>query len=416
MQKKDELLSLISSHKNVSILSQGGTGKSTLITAVKNKKDSFSITSTTGVSAYLIGGSTIHSFSGIGVIRPHNTIKDVITKIKKNKQAKLRIEQTDILVIDEISMLGGSYFDMLNASFKIIRKNNKPFGGMVVIVTGDFYQLSPINDTYVFETETWREMEFHNIHLETVYRFTDDVYRDMLGRIRTGKHTAEDNVELFKRVKAYTELDIESMEIKPTFLTSKRIDVEDENRKELQKNQNELVIYPAIDDYKEENKEENNKENNKENAFDILSLVAPKNLELKVGSQVMLLVNKSVEEGLTNGARGVVIKLESDYVYVKFMSGETIPFERHIFPFEKDGKVIATRSQFPFCLAYALTIHKIQGSTLDLAIVDIGNSVFQSHMTYVALSRVRSLSGLYIKSFNPHRITVDQRVVDFYKA
>ena len=127
----------------------------------------------------------------------------------------------------------------------------------------------------------------------------------------------------------------------------------------------------------------------------------------------MLLVNINVEEGLTNGARGVVVKL-CDYVYVKFMSGETIPFERHPFPFERDGKVIATRSQFPFCLAYALTIHKIQGSTLDLAIIDIGNSIFQSHMTYVALSRVRSLSGLYIKSFNPHRITVDQRVSDFY--
>ena len=414
MQKKDELLSLISSGKNVSILSQGGTGKSTLINDIQKEIDShFYVTSTTGVSAYLIRGSTIHSYSGIGVLRANNTVKDVITKIKKNKPAKLRIENTEILVIDEISMLGGSYFDMLNACFKIIRKNNKPFGGMTVIVTGDFYQLSPINDTYVFETETWREMDFHTIHLETVYRFTDDLYRDMLARIRTGKHTPEDNVELYKRVKAFNELDIDSMEIKPTFLTSRRIDVDEENREELRKNPNELVIYSAFDEYKKIDNDENDK---KENVFDVLSLVASKNLELKVGAQVMLLVNINVEEGLTNGARGVVVKLESEYVHVKFMSGETIPFERHIFPFERDGKVNATRSQFPFCLAYALTIHKIQGSTLDLALIDIGNSIFQAHMTYVALSRVRSLSGLYIKSFNPHRITVDQRVTDFYKA
>jgi ATP-dependent DNA helicase PIF1 len=410
MQKKDELLSLISSHKNVSILSQGGTGKSTLINAIQKEIEShFYVTSTTGVSAYLIRGSTIHSYSGIGVLRPSNTIKDVVTKIKKNKQAKLRIENTEILVIDEISMLGGSYFDMLNACFKIIRKNNKPFGGMIVIVTGDFYQLSPINDTYVFETETWREMDFHNIKLETVYRFTDDLYRDMLARIRTAKHTPEDNVQLYKRVKAFNELDIDSMEIKPTFLTSKRIDVDEENREELRKNPNELVIYKAFDEYKEN---ENDKD---KDTFDILSLVSSKNLELKVGAQVMLLININVEDGLTNGARGVVVKLESEYVHVKFMTGETIPFERHVFPFERDGKVIATRSQFPFCLAYALTIHKIQGSTLDLALIDIGNSIFQAHMTYVALSRVRSLSGLYIKSFNPHRITVDQRVTDFYK-
>jgi ATP-dependent DNA helicase PIF1 len=410
MQKKDELLSLISSHKNVSILSQGGTGKSTLINAIQKEIEShFYVTSTTGVSAYLIRGSTIHSYSGIGVLRPSNTIKDVVTKIKKNKQAKLRIENTEILVIDEISMLGGSYFDMLNTCFKIIRKNNKPFGGMIVIVTGDFYQLSPINDTYVFETETWREMDFHNIKLETVYRFTDDLYRDMLARIRTAKHTPEDNVELYKRVKAFNDLDIDSMEIKPTFLTSKRIDVDEENREELRKNPNELVIYKAFDEYKENEKDKD------KDTFDILSLVSSKNLELKVGAQVMLLININVEDGLTNGARGVAVKLESEYVHVKFMTGETIPFERHVFPFERDGKVIATRSQFPFCLAYALTIHKIQGSTLDLALVDIGNSIFQAHMTYVALSRVRSLSGLYIKSFNPHRITVDQRVTDFYK-
>ena len=410
MQKKDELLSLISSHKNVSILSQGGTGKSTLINAIQKEIEShFYVTSTTGVSAYLIRGSTIHSYSGIGVLRPSNTIKDVVTKIKKNKQAKLRIENTEILVIDEISMLGGSYFDMLNACFKIIRKNNKPFGGMIVIVTGDFYQLSPINDTYVFETETWREMDFHNIKLETVYRFTDDLYRDMLARIRTAKHTPEDNVQLYKRVKAFNELDIDSMEIKPTFLTSKRIDVDEENREELRKNPNELVIYKAFDEYKENEKDKD------KDTFDILSLVSSKNLELKVGAQVMLLININVEDGLTNGARGVVVKLESEYVHVKFMTGETIPFERHVFPFERDGKVIATRSQFPFCLAYALTIHNIQGSTLDLALIDIGNSIFQAHMTYVALSRVRSLSGLYIKSFNPHRITVDQRVTDFYK-
>jgi ATP-dependent DNA helicase PIF1 len=231
----------------------------------------------------------------------------------------------------------------------------------------------------------------------------------MLARIRTAKHTPEDNVELYKRVKAFNDLDIDSMEIKPTFLTSKRIDVDEENREELRKNPNELVIYKAFDEYKENEKDKD------KDTFDILSLVSSKNLELKVGAQVMLLININVEDGLTNGARGVAVKLESEYVHVKFMTGETIPFERHVFPFERDGKVIATRSQFPFCLAYALTIHKIQGSTLDLALVDIGNSIFQAHMTYVALSRVRSLSGLYIKSFNPHRITVDQRVTDFYK-
>jgi ATP-dependent DNA helicase PIF1 len=361
------------------------------------------ITSTTGVSSHLIKGQTIHSFSGIGVLHSKYTLKDVIKKIKKNKDAKRRITECDLLVIDEISMLGATYLSVLSESFKLIRKNENVFGGIQVIMTGDFYQLPPIHDNYAFESETWKELELHTILLEKVYRFTDEVYSNMLSRIRKGEHLPEDNVELFKRVKEYKEQNIEEFEIQPTFLSCKKVDVFEKNKEELDKNKNEVVFYLSEDEYKSES------------IVSCLDLLSPKKLELKVGAQVMLTVNKNVEEGLVNGSRGVIVELTSNEIYVKFLKGHTIPFERHLFQYEEEGKVLGTRFQFPFILAYCLTIHKIQGSTIDCAIIDIGNSIFENHMSYVALSRVKSLNGLYLKAFNPYKIKVDQKVEEFYK-
>lgn len=401
----DELYEHVLQKRNISILSQGGTGKSTLISLLKEKLEEtqdlqFHVTSTTGVSAYLIGGRTIHSFSGMGVIQPKHSVQDVMKKIKKNKDAKKRIMECDILVIDEVSMLQCSYFNMMNECFKLVRKNNTIFGGIQLIVTGDFLQLPPINDQYVFESDLWHQFNFHDIKLTKLYRFTDETYASMLSRIRIGKHTPEDNIELFKRLKAYNELNESDLyDIQPTFLSSRREDVSSKNKEELDKNPNELVIYLARDTH--------------ESKDSVLDLVAPKKIEMKCGAQVMLTINHSIEEGLTNGSRGVVMKLTSDTMFVKFMNGMTIPFERHEFKYEENN-VTSVRLQFPFMLAYCLTIHKCQGSTLDCAVVDIGNSVFENHMIYVALSRVKSLDGLYIKSYNPYRIKVDQKVIEFY--
>ena len=397
------LTTLIEQGKNISILSQGGTGKSTLISAVqKQLEDSlkFDVTSTTGVSAYLIGGRTIHSFCGIGVLYPKHTVQDTLKKIKKNKDAKNRLFNCQLLVIDEISMMGGSYFDRLNEVCKVIRGNDKPFGGIQMIVTGDFYQLPPIDDMYCFESKSWAELGLHPIVLEKVYRYTDEAYAGILSRVRKAAHTPDDIVELFKRVKAYNELHTDALEIQPTFLTSKRIDVDEKNNDELAKNPNETVFYRSSDDMN----------------GDLLEGVAPSVLKLKVGAQVMLTVNVDVEGGLTNGARGVVTQLGSDHISVKFKNGRSVPFERHPYMIEEDKKVMAKRAQFPICLAYCLSIHKSQGSTLDCAVIEAGNSIFSHHSVYVALSRVRSLDGLYLKNFNPYKITVDPRVVAFYAS
>lgn len=394
----EHVLEMVESGQNIFLTGPGGCGKSWTINKLKevlSKRMNISITSTTGVSSYLIRGQTIHSFSGIGVFNPK---QDLLKKIKKNRAIK-RIIECDLLVIDEISMLGSSYLSALSKGFKLVRKNEKPFGGIQVIFTGDFYQLPPIQDDYAFESDVWKELNLKTILLEKVYRFTDELYSNMLARIRKGQHTPEDNVELFKRVKAFQELNMDDFEIQPTFISCKRIDVYEKNKEELDKNPNELVMYLSRDD----------------GDITFLDVVAPKKLELKIGSQVMLTVNKNVEEGLVNGSRGVIIKLDSDMIAVKLMKGNIEIFERHEFIYEEDGKVIGKRLQFPFILSYCLTIHKIQGSTIDYAIMDIGNSIFENSMSYVALSRVKSLSGLYLKAYSPYKIQVNKKVEDFYK-
>lgn len=394
----EHILEMVESGQNIFLTGPGGCGKSWTINKLKDvlsKRMNISITSTTGVSSYLIKGQTIHSFSGIGVFNPK---QDLLKKIKKNRATK-RIVECDLLVIDEISMLGSIYLSALSKGFKLVRKNEKPFGGIQVIFTGDFYQLPPIQDDYAFESDIWKELNLKTILLEKVYRFTDELYSNMLARIRKGQHTPEDNVELFKRVKAFQELNMDDFEIQPTFISCKRIDVYEKNKEELDKNPNELVMYLSRDD----------------GDITFLDIVAPKKLELKIGSQVMLTVNKNVEEGLVNGSRGVIIKLDSDMIAVKLMKGNIEIFERHEFIYEEDGKVIGKRLQFPFILSYCLTIHKIQGSTIDCAIMDIGNSIFENSMSYVALSRVKSLSGLYLKAYSPYKIQVNKKVEEFYK-
>ena len=399
------LASLIADGKNVFLSGRAGTGKSYLIHKINENIDrNILITSTTGVSAYLIGGRTIHSALGVGVLYPNQTVKDVVKKINKNREAKQRIFECDILVIDECSLLGAMYMDMLNESLKIIRKNSKPFGGIQVLISADFFQLPAINDNYAFESNAWTELELHVLTLEKVYRQTDVAYADILTRIRVGQQTREDNQVLLKRLEAYRETDIDAFEIRPTFLTSKRSGVEEMNKEELDKNPEELVVYVAAD------------ESVTREAAYCLDMVAPKIVHYKKGCQVMLTINISVENNLVNGSRGVVTELTSDMVFVKFMNGETIPFEKHAFTYQEDDKkVLATRFQFPFILAYCMSIHKSQGMSIDTAVIDLGHSVFGYHSVYVALSRVKTLEGLYLKSYLPQKIQVDPKVVAFYE-
>ena len=428
-QDQDEMYNKFLSHiqhgDNIFLTGPGGVGKSYYIKKFKNEHQNIPIyiTSTTGVSAFNLGlGSrTIHSFSGIGALKRNDTLNSVMKRVVKTQKQE-QIKECKILVIDEISMLGKFYIEMIDNVFKTVRSCPKPFGGIQVIFTGDFLQLPPVDDEFCFHSHVWKQLNLKTIYLTKMYRVNDPVYTSILERVRTAKHTPDDNRELYKRFHAYQawEEDIEKQQngkepgvedikdtkhltIQPTFLYSKKVNVHGKNMEELEKNPNELLVFiPTIAPGKKNVKVYVNEDDDRK-------------LFLKVGAQVMLNVNLDVENGLVNGSRGVVTGYENSLLYVKFMDGRVHCFDRHEYVYEEDGVVLYKVLQYPFILAYALSIHKIQGCTLDCAIIDIGYSVFEASMSYVALSRVKNLEGLYLKSFQPHKIFCHQDALEFYE-
>lgn len=411
----ENIKSSLEEGRNIFLTGPGGVGKSYYINKLKDElKDEIVLTSTTGVSSYNLKAMTIHSFTGIGVFKVGDKVENVIKKMKKfnstYEQIKTRVRRYSIIVIDEVSMLGKGFLEMINEVLKILRGNDRIFGGYQVIFTGDFMQLPPINDQYCFYSNIWKELNFKTIQLTKLYRFNDDLYSSILSRVRLGQNTKEDNTELYKRYFAYKKYkDEESDEknikniIRPTFLYSRKMNVNEKNMEELDLNPNDIIIFKA-----------NYRDKNKLCKVDIDKL--DNTLYLKIGAQVMLTINFDIDLGLVNGSRGVVTKYENSILYVKFLNGMEIGFSRHEYILEEDGKVMYKMDQFPFILAYALSIHKVQGCTLDYAIIDIGHSVFEENMSYVALSRVKNLEGLFLLNFQPYKIMPSKEALDFYKS
>lgn len=409
----DKIKEYITSGHNIFLTGPGGVGKSYYINKLKeDMKDSITITSTTGVSSFNLKAQTIHSFSGIGAFKRGDRLEDILKKLKKTKRMAstfLKIEQCTLLVIDEISMLGQYFLEMVDALFRKVRHNDQPLGGLQVIFTGDFLQLPPVSDEFCFKSEVWAHLDLKTIYLTKMYRVSDPVYTKMLERIRMGKHNAEDNQILYKRLFAYKEYKAKEEKekdnlttIQPTFLYSKKVNVHEKNMEELEKNPNEMLIFRSFITDKRP---------------DIMINKTEELLYLKIGAQVMLTVNLDCDNGLVNGSRGVITAYDTSQqsLTVTFLNGSQLSFQRHEFVYEEDGKVLYKMIQFPFILAYALSIHKVQGCTLDYAIVDIGHSVFEASMSYVALSRVRSLEGLFLEAYQPYKIFCDKEALEFYE-
>lgn len=405
--------------KSLLILSPAGFGKSFLIKTLKEINPEIILTATTGVASYNIGGMTINSFLGIGTAE-HDT-QTLINRLRYKKNITDKIKNTSILIIDEISMMSASLFEKIDAICKFFRRNNKFMGGIQLILTGDTLQLLPIfnqnpdrfktpEDTrLIVESQlfnnTFKKNDNIIILKENKRQTSDTLYAKLLSRLRVGEQTPEDIQILKDKVKSF----------KPDFKNTP-IHLVGTNKQAQSINLSNMKLlngdkYNYIANFDDNGFNKNDIEILKkelENQFKIKGLME---LSLKKGSRVMLIKNLDVSSGLINGALGVVQDLNSYYVKVLFDNGTTCNIESHSWELDLDGSVV-TATQYPLIIAYAITVHKSQSITLDSAIMELDN-LFCDHQVYTALSRLKSLDGLYLKSFNPSKITVNKTMKNY---
>ena len=424
--EKEIIHQVFNKKRNIYLSGPGGCGKSYLSVNVIKKyanetKTNIALTSTTGVSALSIGATTIHRWSGIKLGKEAFIV--IVTNIRKNKECFKRWCDTKILIIDEVSMLGLKTFELLDKVGRNIRENDSPFGGLTLVLSGDFLQLPPVQDDFVFESELWDEMNIKYFRLKEPKRYPDINHFNMLQRIRLGKQTQDDIKALKKRCDSYIDYigsgSERKEEIKPTRIFSLKKDVEKHNLDELAKLTGDPIGYNSIDKFavKKGKKGENEKKDvlSPKEVLDYteyLDTVIPRRLSFKAGAQVMLTYNLSVEIGLVNGSRGVIKSCEQDGINVLFKNGITTKIAYNMWEFD-DGKVKMIRYQLPLMLAWAISVHKCQGASLDYAILDLGSSIFSPGMSYVSLSRVRTLSGIYLSSFVPQKLYANEKALDF---
>lgn len=413
--------------QNVFITGPGGTGKTHLIRliykdAIKHNK-AVQVCALTGCAALLLecDAKTVHSWAKIGLGKGSDV--DILSKILKYRKTKPWLS-TKLLIIDEISMMSMRLFELLDYLGRKIRKKEQPFGGIQVIFSGDFYQLPPVPDKgdeasakFCFESPIWQQTFQKQFELQRNFRQGDSTLASILNQIRTGVLDASGMDLLRSRVGL--SLPPDSLVI-PTKLFPRKYSVELINNTEMQKlNTDEYIYEPElVTDEVNPNVSESVIEEeavNMQNHALFDELVC-----LKKGAQVMCIANIDLEDAkICNGSVGIVTGFTTapdgkEYPTVKFQNGTVRVMARHSWPSENIKGLCIT--QVPLILAWAITIHKAQGATLDLLELDIGSDVFEYGQTYVGLSRVRSLEGLYISEFMPDKIKANPKVHTFYET
>ena len=416
-QKK--VITLFNQNKNIFITGPGGVGKSYVINYIKDLAElddkKIYITATTGSAASLISGKTIHSWAGIGM--GEQPVEILLKSIKKKFALRNRWKYTKVLVIDEISMMSGSLFTKLNIIAQTLKCSSQPFGGIQLILSGDFYQLPPIckdgEPDFCFQSEAWNQCIDEMVVLDQNMRQKNPEFQNMLLEIRKGELSK--GTKKFLKERAKLTYDTNS-DIQPTIIYTTRNKVDEINFKRMKLLNKEVSKYTVKTVLSGIKKSQISTELIKkmENHIDSHSQYSA-NLELCIGCQVMLISNINQDEGLVNGSRGVITQFLIGYPVVKFLNGTEVVINPHVWNEEINEDMIVGRSQIPLKLAWAITHHKSQGVSLDYAVIDIGKNIFEYGQCYVALSRVRNIEGLFISELKLSRIKAHPLVIEFYE-
>ena len=400
--KQEKALNILKSGKNVFLTGSAGTGKTFTLNAyikwLKEHKVPVAITASTGIAATHMNGITIHSWSGIG-IKESISPKD-IDNLKTKKYLMKGIENTHVLIIDEISMLHRNQLDMVNTVLKGLKKSREAFGGMQVVFAGDFFQLPPVTkkpepsrEKFAFMSQAWLEASPMVCYLTEQYRQSDNELNEILNQIRRGE--VQDNA--VQKLRS-TSSNIHGIE--PTKLFSHNADVDRINEEELGKIENTTRVFRAT-----------KKGNTKLLEVFEKSLIVKDNLKLKVGAKVMFLKNNH-DMGVMNGSLGRILDFVPDDTGMKWPLVELSNKRKVIAEPEKwsinneTGSAIVSFEQVPLRLAWAITVHKSQGMTLEAAEIDLAKS-FEPGQGYVALSRLQHLKGLKLLGLNQTALKVD---------
>jgi ATP-dependent DNA helicase PIF1 len=395
-------LEIMLSGESVLLTGPAGAGKTYVlnqfIKLAKHDGKHVSVTATTGLAATHLGGTTIHSWAGIGV-------SDYIPQGFAEHIAKGRreiIERTDVLIIDEISMLHDFRLDMVDEACRLVRKEpDIPFGGIQIIMSGDFFQLPPINrgdsraGSFVVNSQVWRDLDPVICYLEEQHRQDDEVLIDILNAIRAGDVRRNHAETLLARTEVHPD-EFEQM----TELHTVNVDVDKMNEVKLKQLEGDEVSYQQTttggDNYVENLQR---------------SVLAPSMLRLKLGALVMAVKN-SPERKYANGSIGTVVGFEphTDYPIIEFKNGKEISMVPDTWELRDGDKKRASITQIPLRLAWAITVHKSQGMTLDAARIDL-RKAFVEGMGYVALSRVKNVNNLYLTGINQMALRVSEEAM-----
>ena len=416
LEDYNKIIKLINQGKNIFVTGNAGTGKSFILNKLKKKyKKRLELTSTTGLAAVNIKGVTIHSWAGVGICKKslEKCVKDILGK----KSLVNKIRKCKLLAIDEISMLKGDTFTYIDQVLRMVREDDSPFGGIQLLLFGDFYQLPPvetggIDKNFCFETNSWKELNLVTIKLEKIYRQSEASFIKALNNIRQNKIDEED----FKLLKS-REIDYATIESSMLHIFSRNDEANNYNKQKFDAIDSKVYTYKAnIGIYRGEKYIEKDLTDRELMIVDVFqkNCKAFTELFLKKGCRVMLMINLDFEKGLINGSCGEIINLDDTSITVKFDNGIVEDVKVHKFEYYYNDILTASMTQFPLRLAYAITIHKSQGMTLENVVVDC-NKIFEEGQTYVALSRVKNLNGLYLRGFSLDKIKVNSKVVEFYK-
>ena len=406
LMKQETALKLLKAGENVFLTGSAGAGKTyTLnqyINYLKARKVPVAITASTGIAATHMNGMTIHTWAGIGI--KDAISEDELKRMKERKYLKEHLENAQVLIIDEISMLHAKQLNLVNKVLKYFKESEEPFGGIQVIAAGDFFQLPPVGkkeernrDKFCFMSDAWVEAKFRVCYLTEQHRQGNDYLNDILNAIRA-QNISPEHIQALKQTRDQGIGDIF------TRLYTHNMDVDSINFKHLNEIDQESRQFDAQCD-------------GNDKLIETLksSVRAPENLTLKKHAKVMFVKN-NFDLGYINGSLGEVIAFEEDDEYgvlpkVKLTDGTTLTVEPETWSVDNDeGKTIASFQQIPLRLAWAITIHKSQGMTLETAEINLANT-FEKGQGYVALSRLKTLNGLKLLGLNDQALELDSLAI-----